>query len=235
MINERRIIDRRQIKRTSGDRRLAERRARDRWHATESLVASFEIGCTRHIGVLRNISSGGCMLEATMTVSIPQEETPAALTAETGTAEFTVASRTVRLRATIARQGRHTLGLRFTDPVADSLLAEIIDECKAYSIQYRDGRICFIGDLSSVTGTLHLLKYIKVGATIDLSRARGEQTRAAASMTLLRERGVQLHGCNRYLNIAIAMAGARICPGCYSDCDYSRHYNSGEGKPVASA
>lgn len=235
MINERRIADRRHVKRITPDRRLAERRARDRWHATESLVASFEIGCTRHIGVLRNISSGGCMLEATMSVSIPHDDSPVAPLPGEGMIELTIASRAVRVRASIARQGKHSLGLRFVNPVADSLLAAVVEACKAYSIQYRDGRICFVGDLSSIAATLHLLKYIKVGATVDLSRARGDQARAAASMTLLRERGVQLSGCNRYLNVAIAMAGQRICTGCYSDCHHSRHYNGPDSKATVSA
>lgn len=225
MLNERRIADRRHVKRTTPDRRVAERRTLDRWHATEPLVAAFELGPTRHIGVLRNISASGCMLEATMSVSMRHDDGDAHPPTDEGLVELRLTSRTIRLRASVVRRGRHTLGLRFEAPVADSLLAGVVEACKAYSIQYRDGRICFVGNLSSIAATLHLLKYIKVGATVDLSRAHGDQARAAASMTLLRERGVQLSGCDRYLNVAIAMAGQRICTGCHADCDHSRRYN----------
>lgn len=231
MTPERRFTDRRTFDRGTSDRRAGDRRRVGRWHSTQPPAASFDIGLSHYHGVMLNISASGCLLESSVALTHGGSETAAN---GPGVVTLDLGGETLSRSAALIRRGKNTLALRFTRELGDALLAHIVTLSKAYSIQYRDGRVNFSGDLGSLPAILHLLRCVKAGAVLDLSRARGDQAQAAASMKLLRDRGVQLRACNHALHLALDLVAPSVCHGCNFNCSFGEKYNS-ERKPPGTA
>lgn len=222
MTAERRFADRRAHDRGTPDRRASDRRRFARWHSTQPLAVSFHLGNTRHQGLLSDISVTGCLVKSAAGSFTPPDGDAIVEQVEVGIVTFGLGHDSTTREAVLVRHSKNTLGLRFTRELGDALLADIVTLCEAYSIQYRDGRVNFAGDLGSLPAITHLLKCVKAGAVVDLSRARGARTRAAASMKLLRERGAQLHDCSQRLHEALALVAPTVCQGCPAQCSYRR-------------
>lgn len=222
MTAERRFADRRSHSRNTPDRRAGDRRRFARWHSTQPLAVSFRIGDAHHQGLLSDISVTGCLVKSAAGHFAAADIAASTKQAEAGIVTFGLGSETTAREARLVRHDKDTLALRFTRELGDALLAHIVTLCDAYSIQYRDGRVHFAGDLGNLPAILHLLKCVRTGTVVDLSRARGKTTQAAASMKLLYNRGARLHGCSHKLQAALNLVARSVCHRCNSQCSFGR-------------
>ncbi|MCK2089590.1 PilZ domain-containing protein [Thauera aromatica] len=222
MTAERRFAERRSHGRDTPDRRGSDRRHFARWHPTQPLAVGFRIGDAHHQGLLSDISVTGCLVKSAAGAFASASAAPLDKPGRAGIVTFELGSETTAREALLVRHGKDTLGLRFTRELGDALLAHIVTLCEAYSIQYRDGRVHFAGDIGNLPAILHLLKCVRGGTVIDLSRARGDPTQAAASMKLLHNRGARLHGCSHKLLPALDLIARSICLRCNSQCGFGR-------------